>query len=142
MSKALDCALRLLARREHSLSEMYIKLEQRGFPQTEIQAAIEHCQHHGLQSDERFAEICCRARVRQGYGPIKIKQELKSKGVDDEVIYSVLQSEEENWSHYAYAAWQKKFREPGISFEDKQKQQRFLLYRGFDWDMISHVFKD
>jgi regulatory protein len=143
MTKALDSALRLLARREHSLSELFIKLEQKGHSKNEIQEALDHCQKHGLQSDNRFAEVCSRARIRQGYGPLKIKQELKSKGIDDEVIHSLLQLEENNWADYAYAAWQRKYKkQANQSFEDKQKQQRFLLYRGFDWDIITQLFKD
>ncbi|KTD78370.1 recombination regulator RecX [Legionella waltersii] len=143
MTKALDSALRLLARREHSVSELLIKLEQKGHVKDEIQNALDHCRNHGLQSDTRFAEVCCRARVRQGYGPLRIKQELKSKGIDEDVIDSVLQLEEGNWGQYAYEAWQKKYKRFGNqSFEDMQKQQRFLLYRGFDWDIITQMFKD
>lgn len=143
MTKALDSALRLLSRREHSVSELYNKLEHKGYPQGDIQEALDHCQGLGLQSDHRFAEICCRARVRQGYGPLRIRQELKNKGISEDLIQSVLQQENGNWAQYAFLVWQKKFKDIGhTSFEDRQKQQRFLLYRGFDTESITQLFKE
>ncbi|HAU1190511.1 TPA: recombination regulator RecX [Legionella pneumophila] len=143
MTKAFDSALRLLSRREHSAMELCDKLKQKGFNLNDVQNALNECQRLGYQSDERYVESYIRARIHQGYGPLKIIQELKNKGVDPELIQSVLQEERDNWVDYALLAWEKKFkRQDDFSYSEMQKQQRFLLYRGFDRDVISKVFKE
>ncbi|HAT6935620.1 TPA: recombination regulator RecX [Legionella pneumophila] len=143
MTKAFDSALRLLSRREHSAMELCDKLKQKGFNLNDVQNALNECQRFGYQSDERYVESYIRARIHQGYGPLKIIQELKNKGVDPELIQSVLQEERDNWVDYALRAWEKKFkRQDDFSYSEMQKQQRFLLYRGFDRDVISKVFKE
>lgn len=143
MSKAFDCAMRLLTRREHSASELVTKLAQRGYSSKEISEAITQCQQLGLQSDARFVETFCHTRIRQGCGPLKISQELQTKHIDRELIDNALKPEQENWVTYALAVWHKKFKEPGdISFSELQKRQRFLLYRGFSAATIAKVIAE
>ncbi|WP_454783142.1 recombination regulator RecX [Legionella sp. WA2022007384] len=143
MTKAFVCAVRLLSRREHSALELCDKLKQKGYSAIEAKKALEECQRLDLQSDRRFVEICCRLRIRQGYGPLKISQELSSKGVDKELIHQFLQQEEDNWLTYALDVWQKKTKgQSDLSFDELQKQQRFLLYRGFGMDTIVQVKKE
>ncbi len=143
MTKAFDSAVRLLSRREHSRVELYDKLKQKGYNPIEIKNALEECQRLDLQNDYRFVEIYSRSRIRQGYGPLKISQELSSKGVDKELIHQFLQQEEDNWLVYALDVWQKKSKgQFDLSFEELQKQQRFLLYRGFGMDTIAQVKKE
>ncbi len=135
--------MRLLSRREHSALELCDKLKQKGYSAIEAKKALEECQRLDLQSDRRFVEICCRLRIRQGYGPLKISQELSSKGVDKELIHQFLQQEEDNWLTYALDVWQKKTKgQSDLSFDELQKQQRFLLYRGFGMDTIVQVKKE
>lgn len=143
MTKVLDCALRLLTRREHSAKELSEKLKQKGFQAEEIESALESCQRLDLQSDKRFVEVYVRSRIRQGYGPLKIVQELKQKGVDSELIHKEIKQEAPNWLTHALNVWEKKCKgQINLSFQEIQKQQRFLLYRGFDMDIISQVVKE
>lgn len=143
MTKVLDCALRLLTRREHSVKELCDKLKQKGFNAEEVESALESCQRLNLQSDQRFVEIYIRSRIRQGYGPLKITQELKQKGVDSELINQEIKQEGANWLGYALTVWDKKCKGLlDLSVQEIQKQQRFLLYRGFDMDIISQVVKE
>jgi regulatory protein len=143
MTKAFDSAVRLLSRREHSRVELYDKLKQKGYNPIEIKNALEECQRLDLQNDYRFVEIYSRSRIRQVYGPLKISQELSSKGIDKELIHQFLQQEEDNWLTYALDVCQKKSKgQYDLSFEELQKQQRFLLYRGFGMDTIVRVKKE
>src|SRR3546814_5195711 len=103
MTKACDCALRLLARREHGAHELADKLRQKGYSQPESNEAIAECQRLGLQSDQRFVESLCRARIRQGCGPLKINQELHTKQIDRELIDKALEQEDDNWLTHALA---------------------------------------
>lgn len=139
MTKAFDGALRLLARREHGMRELLGKLLQKGYDRAESEAAVAECQRLGYQDDARFAESFCRARVRQGYGPLRISQELQGKQLDREIITEALQHYEP-WEEYARAVFEKKYRHAATpDFAGVQKQQRFLLYRGFPAEMIAKI---
>lgn len=140
---AYDSALRLLARREHSAMELATKLKQRQFSSDEIQQAVIKCQQLNYQSDERFAEQLYNARVRQGYGPLRIQQELQSKGVDEIVFDSILhQDPMDIWAQRATAVILKKFSEDqAVSWEDRQKRARFLMVRGFPMDLIIELMR-
>ncbi|MCW8385262.1 recombination regulator RecX [Fluoribacter dumoffii] len=143
MTKAFTSAMRLLSRREHSALELCDKLQKKGYSATEVKKALDECQRLDLQSDRRFVEMYCHSRIRQGYGPLKISQELSSKGIDRELIQQFLQQEEDNWLTYALDVWHKKSKgELNLSFDELQKQQRFLLYRGFGMDTIAQVKKE
>ncbi len=142
MTEAKNSALRLLARREHGAKELSDKLKRKGFLAQEVQDALDSCQQLNYQSDARFVEMVVRSRINQGYGPLRIKQELKQKGIDETLIEHELQQEHDNWLEYALAVWQKKYKEHApLSVQERQKQQRFLLYRGFDMTIISQVMK-
>lgn len=140
MNKALHCAVRLLARREHGLAELADKLGQKGYIEVEIQEALLTCQQQGLQSDARYADSLCRTRMRQGYGPVRIRQELKAKSVDREHIEAALSMDPHHWLSHARDVWEKKYAlSGGASFADKQKQRQFLLYRGFPMETVTQV---
>ncbi len=140
MTKAYESAVRLLARREHGAIELSDKLKLKGFNITDVNDALSVCQRLDLQSDRRYVESFTRLRIRQGYGPLKINQELNSKGIDKELIVDVLRQEDEHWLNHALTVWQKKTKgRLEMSFSDLQKNQRFLLYRGFGMDVIARV---
>ncbi len=142
MTEAFESALRLLTRREHGALELCDKLEQKGFSQKEAKDALEACQRLGLQSDSRFVENYTHSRLRQGYGPLKISQELKIKGIDKDLILEKLEQEKDNWLINAVKVWEKKSKgKKDLSFDEMQKLQTFLLYRGFTMDIISQVVK-
>lgn len=143
MTNAFDCAVRLLARREHGARELADKLMQRGYSQQEIREVITECQRLGLQSDTRFAESLCNTRIRQGCGPLRISQELQTKHIARELIDKVLEQEQDNWETYALAVWHKKYKNEGdTSYTELQKRQRFLMYRGFPSDVITRIIKE
>lgn len=143
MSKTYVAAVRLLARREHGAHELYQKLTQKGHPEIDIQEALAECQRLGLQSDARFVDTICRARIRQGYGPLKIRLELQNKQLDRDLINQALDQDAEHWLMHAKDVRLKKYKEQDdCSFEAIQKQKQFLLYRGFSTDTINMVFRD
>jgi regulatory protein len=123
------------------MRELTDKLIRKGYNRGESEEALSECQRLGLQSDERFAESLCNARIRQGYGPLRITQELQAKHIEREIINAMLNQHQESWEEHAIAAWQKKFKQHDGCATELQKQQRFLLYRGFSPDIIARLFK-
>lgn len=143
MNKVYNYALSLLAKREYSATELINKLQQKSFDYDVITLVIAKLKDLNLQSDERYAEMICNARIRQGFGPLRIKQELYAKGIDSNFVDNLLKIEQDNWLGYALSVWHKKYKQQiDYSFQEIQKQKSFLYSRGFTMDTISKVFKE
>ena len=123
----------LLARREHSRQELLRKLEQRGYAGDEVTPVLEALAAQGLQSETRFAEHYARGREQRGYGPVRIRQELRERGIDDGLIATALEALEVDWFAAARAARHKRFGAAApADFREQARQLRFLNNRGFD----------
>lgn len=141
-SKARASALGSLAMREHSSLELQNKLLQKNHPEAVVFALIEELQHAGLLSDERFAECYWRMRSGKGYGPVRITQELKQKGVSDRLIQSALLEADVDFDTLISSVYEKKYRgQPWTDYKEKAKRQNFLYRRGFGHDLIRQVIE-
>ncbi|WP_373185238.1 regulatory protein RecX [Halopseudomonas sp.] len=124
-------ALDLLARREHSRLEMQRKLTLRGASSELCEPVLDQLQEDGLLSDERFCEAYVHARVQRGYGPQRLAEELRERGVDEHIVNAVL-SLDWSWSERAQAAFAKRFPQgPADDARERAKQLGFMRYRGF-----------
>lgn len=130
----------MLSRREHSGFELSQKLAQREFESGEIQQAIKELEHDGWLSDARFTESYIRMRRLKGYGPVRIKMELKDRGVKESVIDAYLDSDNRDWQDVLNRQYEKKYHsKPIADYADKARRIRFLQYRGFTLAMIQRV---
>ncbi|RRQ22719.1 regulatory protein RecX [Thiohalobacter thiocyanaticus] len=133
----------LLARREHSRLELRRKLEQRGYGFDEVEPVLADLTAQGLQSDARFAEHYARDREQRGYGPVRIRMELRERGVDETLIETALAELGVDWFAAARAARHKRFGS-GVpdEFRDRARQLRFLQNRGFDAEQCRAALED
>lgn len=130
--EARDIAMRMLNRREYSRREISQKLSQRGCQNEDIDVVLEMLGNHGYQSDERFAENYTRFRAGKGYGPKRIRLELKEKGVESQLIDQILAQAEIDWAGRVADVFRKKFKgQKAHTWEEKSRQSQFLDYRGF-----------
>ena len=135
-------ALALLARREHSSKELQRKLEARGFSTGTVEGVIAGLQADRLQSDRRFTETYIRHRVERGYGPLRIRAELREKGVDDSLAQEMFEELGVDWTAVIAAARQKRFGLPlPGDFAERGRQSRFLQQRGFSGEQISKALR-
>lgn len=127
----------LLARREHSRHELELKLRLR-YPASAliIDEVLQDLRTELLQSDERFAESYVAMRRRKGYGPQRLRQELREKGIDPALVQAELGKPEHDWFGQAAVVLRKKFAAPAREHKERAKQMRFLQYRGFSHDHI------
>jgi regulatory protein len=133
-------ALNLLARREHSQQELFLKLLAKGFEATIATDTVQQLASKNLLSDQRFAELYAEYRVQRGYGPVRIQQELQQKGVKQHLAEETLAPYQSDWVSNAKRAWQKYMRlHPNAELV---KQQRFLYQRGFSSDHIRVLLED
>ena len=130
-------AMDLLARREHSKQELTAKLSARGAERAAIAPVLESLEHDGLQSDERYAQALLQSHVRRGKGPVRIRAELRARGVGDEIIEAALREGEASWADHARRARSKRFGEALPETRDERaRQARFLEQRGFSAEHI------
>jgi regulatory protein len=129
-----------LARREYAEGELRARLATRDFAPEDIEAAIAGLVSDGLVSDERFAEGFVASRVRNGKGPVRIRMELKQRGVDMDTIRAYLDDAGFDWHSLAREVRVRKYGEAQPKeFEEKARQMRFLEYRGFTGEQISRA---
>ncbi len=132
----------LLSRREHSFKELYDKLRLRGFEPDEIDVALEKLVSENLLNDDRFTESYVHYRVQKGFGPLRIKNELSDKGIDNEIIQNQMESYESAWSELMQQQRIKKFgAEIPADYKEKMKQARFLQNRGFSPELVMRLFR-
>jgi len=125
-------ALRYLVRREHSRAELARKLAPRAESPEALTVLLDHLASRQQLSDERFAEERARSLSRK-FGPAKIRQDLKLRGIADEVIERL---SPENEVERARAILARKYRQSPASREERARQARFLQGRGFSYDAI------
>jgi regulatory protein len=131
-------ALRLLARREYSRSELATRLSAHAGSTEELEALLDALCARGQISDERYAESRTHALSRK-YGAARILHELKSKGVDPGVAERAASQARETELESARAAWRRRFKSLPATREERARQARFLQSRGFSFDVIRAV---
>lgn len=139
-SDARRMALNLLARREHSFLELQRKLQQRGCENPVLEQLLADLQSENLQSDARYVEVYVRSRQGRGIGPVRIRKELQERGMADELIAEYLDEHDPCWHELAMKAWHKHFGNcPAKDNKERAKQVRFLVYRGFSFDVVKDI---
>lgn len=137
---AINYALYLLSKRDYSEKELRHKLTLKEYEEQEIEQAVERAKENGWQSDERFCAGYIRYRSRQGIGALRLKQELRLKGIADWQIEDELDKAEIDWYELAETVFEKK-RPNRWDLKAKQKMWRFMISRGFERDQFYDLLK-
>lgn len=128
-------AFALLTRRDYSKADLEAKLNQYAINPEEVANLVDELAQQNYQSDQRVAELTLASQLRKGKGLQRIKQALKAKQLDTELITDELS--EVDWLDQAYQLKIKKFgMEVEMDPKLKARQIRFLQYRGFDMGII------
>lgn len=133
-SKLRSLAFALLAKREYSAADLKSKLLDAGGDSSAVEQLIGELSHSHYQSDERMAGMLVRQNIRKGRGMARIQQDLKKHQIDPELAQQELQ--EVNWLQQAMDLRVKRFgQELPDDPKEKNRQLRFLQYRGFSLDI-------
>ena len=131
-------AVKLLARREHSRNELSQKLSALGTLE-EINVVLDQLEQTGLLSDARAAAAYVRGHAAR-FGAIKLRQSLRSKGIDAELIEtSLAQAELADELQRARALWHRKYaRQPSAVLDGREaaRRARYLQSHGFSTEII------
>lgn len=133
-------ALRYLAQREHSrreLEQKLVHLTPSATPEA-LSAVLDKLEHDGFLSAERVVAQVTRMR-RARFGSQRIIQELKAKGIEEHLIHAAMPALQETELDAAVEIWRKKFAKPPASREERGKQIRFMMGRGFSMEIIQRA---
>ena len=139
----LSRAVALLARRDHSRSELARKLARYIGSEDdarEIERVLDELQRSGLLSDQRFANAVTRTRSPR-FGDARIRHDLRRLGVADEASAAALQSLAGSELRRAREVWARRFAVPPASRAERGRQARFLQSRGFSIETILAVLR-
>jgi regulatory protein len=84
-----------------------------------------------LLDDDRFLENFLLYHAGRGQGPLRVRAQLRRHGLDGARVEASLGAYPD-WLAQLHKARQKKFgAQPPNNYADRQRQARFLTYRGF-----------
>jgi len=130
-------ALALLAGRDFGRVELATRLEKRGYPVDVIAVVVGALVAERLLSEQRFTGQFVRQRAARGHGPVRIRMELRERGVADDDIDEALEASAEDWSAIARDARRRRFGPmTPADWPERARQSRFLQYRGFSAEQI------
>jgi regulatory protein len=143
-AKAVEAAaVRLLARREHSIDELRRKLVGKGYPPEAIEPVISKLAGKRLVSDERFTSTFVHHHAKRGQGPVRIRAALRQQGIPESQAEEALRCAEIDWVQLARQVRRRKFGAASPrSLGERAKQARFLQYRGFDAEQLRGAFRE
>ena len=130
-------ALALLAGRDFGRTELTRRLARRGYPDDVVAAVVEALVAERLLSETRFVEQFIRQHAGRGHGPVRIRADLRERGVPDADIDAGLEAAGEDWVATARATRRRRFGvSPPGDYPERARQARFLQYRGFSNEQI------
>lgn len=136
--------MKYLARRDYSRAELRSKLLPRtdcdaGRPE-DLDALLDDLTARGWLSDARAAAQLLQAR-RSRFGMQRIAQELRQRGIAEELIGAAMPALKESETEAAREVWKKKYGLLPRDDREKAKQVRFLQSRGFGLEVIFQVLR-
>jgi regulatory protein len=136
---ARAAAVVLLARRDLASSELRARLEARGYPREDIEAALTILKEERALDDARYAQAQVLSRSERGQGPLRIRDHLLGAGLPPALVEAALAAGPD-WAILGAEVRRRRFGvAPPATLADSAQQARFLQYRGFSADHIRQI---
>ena len=124
-------ALNALGRRDYSCEDLRLKLLEKGYDASVVLPLLEALRDEKLLDDRRYLENFVAYHAARGQGPVRIRADLRRHGLQGPLVEEYLDAYPD-WIVLLKKARQKKFgAKPATNYADRQRQARFLGYRGF-----------
>ncbi len=140
-----ECALRFLGYRPRSAAEVHDHLISRGYSAAAAAGTLEKLCSLSYLNDEIFARDWAAAKfIGRGYGPKKIEQELRSKGIREALIRDVLREicDPGHETDRARSLLEKKFHSQKLTDPSLVRRAAgFLQRRGYSSEVIFALLK-
>ena len=137
-AEALQSLMRLCARGERSTGDAMRLMRTWGVPEGERQAVVDRLVAQRFIDNSRYAELYVREKSRlSGWGARKIAMQLRTKGVEKEVIAEALATiDRDEQSDRLAEKLRRKMRttKAQSDYEMRGKLLRYALGLGYDYD--------
>ena len=144
--KAQAYAFLLLKFRLRSENEIRQRLKRKKFEETLIDETISFLKENGFVDDRVFAKAWISSRIKRPLGLKRLRQELKIKGVSEDIINEQILEAKKNYSEQVIVldlARERIKKLKGV--EPKKAKQRifgYLMRRGFLADTVIEALKE
>lgn len=143
--RAREKALYLLEHRNHSKKELVEKIRRSEVSGEAARAAADRMEELGLLNDETYArDLAKELFVRRKFGPGRVRQELRQKGIDSELIGELLleYEDEDRELENVLAVLERKY--AGWQEDEKTRRRAFAALQrlGYSYDLIRRAMKE
>lgn len=129
--------------RLRSERELYQRLKKKKFDPETINKAILFLKEKGFINDDYFAEAWVESRIKKPLGLVRLRQELRLKGIDKEIIDRQIGQIKKDYSEQDIVAKIAAERFNKLKGIDPQKAKRrlyaYLVRRGFSLGIVMDV---
>jgi regulatory protein len=130
--------LRLLGQREHTRLELERKLARYEEEPGTLAQALDELQAKGYLDEQRAAESLVHRRAGR-LGAARLRQEMQDRGLARELIEQALAGLKDSELTRAREVWRRRFETLPVDAQERARQTRFLLTRGFSAEVVRRV---
>ncbi len=140
-SKVKQSAINYLSYRQRSVKEIRTHLLSKDFNSDLVEIVIDDLINSGYLDDRKFAEMYVDEKTRlNNLGSVRIKYELRQKGIDEDIIEVSLDKAETDYDGLAEIVIKKY---PKDKSKDRQtwfrKVAGFLQRKGYNYDSVKKI---
>lgn len=139
-SVALEKAMNYIGRSRRTARQMQEYLQKKGYELQIVEYVLEKMQYYGYVDDSAYAAAYAEQALANK-GAHRIKQELIQKGISAELADCHAQQEPDEAYENACRLAERFMRGKDCELKNLQRLQRFLLYRGYDFDCVNRVLR-
>lgn len=144
--EAKKAAFNLLSYRQRSRKELKERLLRKDYKKQIVETVINILERLDYLDDKEFALSWVKDRITKGFGPYRIREQLREKGIANKIIEEALTKEYDSQLEYDLAkklATKKKSRYSDKDYrERKYKLSKVLERKGFSFEVINLVLDD
>ncbi len=133
-------ALKYLSMREQSRVELVRKLAPHGESPEEVERVLDELESLGFLSAQRFAESVVHRKASR-HGAARVQAELAQHQLPPDVAREATRALRDTEFERAHALWLRRYGEVPLTPEEKNRQMRFLLARGFASEVVRRVVR-
>jgi len=139
-SCAKSAAANMIGSRALSKRELTRRLVRKGAEESDAQAAADWLEDIGAVNDAGYAASLVRHYGNKGYGPARIREELRRRGVDRE-LWDAAMEELPDQEEILDRLIQKKCRDGLSDPKEIRRVSDSLLRRGFSWSAVKDALR-
>jgi regulatory protein len=124
-------ALDALARRDYASEDLRRKLLEKGYDPTVVVPLLDTLRAEKLLDDRRYMENFVALHAARGQGPLRVRLDLSRHGLQGQDVEACIAAYPDWLAHLATARQKKFGTQPPKTYAERQRQARFLSYRGF-----------